>query len=66
MNHRINTAKTAAVATDFHWIPVDADTPRGVKVLLIHRAYGVAVIGFYTGVPNFWTHWAPLPRWGDA
>lgn len=62
MNHTVNNDKTAAVALDFYWQPITADTPKGVKMLLINKQYGVASIGFVTK-HDYWTHWAPLPRW---
>lgn len=61
MNHRINTDKTVAVATDYYWIPIDADTPRGVKLQLLGSG-NVAVYGAWDGKNPFWTHWAPLPK----
>lgn len=54
----------AAVATDYYWLPIDEDTPAGVKVLLLGRS-GVATMGHYEhrpGETQFWTHWAPLPK----
>lgn len=41
MTHTINTTHTAAVATDYYWIPIDANTPRGVKLQLLGKG-GVA------------------------
>jgi hypothetical protein len=64
MTHTLNTDKTAAVAQDFYWLPIDKDTPRGVKLLLLGRG-GVASLGHYhhkAGDTQFWTHWAPLPK----
>lgn len=64
MTHTLNTDKTAAVAQDYFWLPIDKDTPRGVKVLLLGRG-GVAALGHYhykAGDTQFWTHWAPLPK----
>ncbi len=62
MNHKLNTDRTVAVALDFYWQPITDDTPRGVKVLLINEKYGVASIGFVNKL-DYWTHWAPLPKW---
>jgi hypothetical protein len=60
MTHTINSTGTAAVATDYYWIPIDANTPRGVKLQLLGNG-GVAAYGNYQGAP-FWSHWAPLPK----
>ncbi len=63
MTHTINSTHTAAVATDYYWIPIDANTPRGVKLQLLGNG-GVAAYGNYQGAP-FWSHWAPLPKRTD-
>lgn len=60
MTHTINTDKTVAVATDVYWIPVDHNTPRGVKLQLL-GAGGVATYGIYHG-DSFFTHWQALPK----
>ncbi len=60
MNYKLNTDKTALVATDHYWIPIDDKTPLGVKLLLINKVAGVAVLGQY--VKNaYWTHYSALP-----
>ena len=62
MTHRINSAGTAAVATDVFWIPI-SDCPAGVKVLLL-TVHGVAIVGQYAENRDrgFYTHWHPLPK----
>lgn len=50
------------VDQDYFWRPIDKDTPRGVKLQLISRRYGVAIYGKITGKESFYTHWAPLPK----
>jgi len=60
MTHTINSTGTAAVATDYYWIPIDEHTPRGVKLQLLGKG-GVAQYSNYHGDP-FWSHWAPLPK----
>jgi len=60
MTHTINSTHTAAVATDYYWIPIDEHTPRGVKLQLLGKG-GVAQYSNYQGAP-FWSHWAPLPK----
>ena len=62
--YRLVSTRTAVVSTDYYWLPIDEDTPTGVKVLLLGRS-GVATMGHYEhrpGETQFWTHWAPLPR----
>lgn len=61
MNYKLNKDQSVAVATDYYWIPVGPDTPRGVKLQLLGIG-GVAQYGIYDGKSTFWTHWAPLPK----
>ena len=61
MTHTINTAGSVAVATDYFWQPIDADTPKGVKLQLLGKG-GVAVYGTWAGKDTFYTHWAPVPK----
>jgi len=61
MTYKLNTEKTAAVCTDHYWIPVSADTPLGVKLLLINARAGVAQLGQYER-GSYWTHWSALPK----
>ncbi len=63
MTHTINSTHTAAVATDYYWIPIDEHTPRGVKLQLLGQG-GVAQYSNYHG-DAFWSHWAPLPKRKD-
>lgn len=59
---KVNAAHTAAVAQDFHWIPVkDLPPPLGVKLLLINQKLGVACMGDYHS-GHGWTHWQGLPK----
>lgn len=60
MTHTLNTDKTVAVATDVYWMPVNHNTPRGVKLQLLGKG-GVAVYGVYHG-DKFFTHWQALPK----
>lgn len=61
MSHTINSDRTAAVSTEYYWIPIDENTPRGVKIQLL-GAGGVAIYGTYNGRDKFFTHWAPVPK----
>ena len=65
MNHKIDSTGTAAVATDYYWLPIDENTPRGVKMNLINRAAGVTHIGVYLSSDKYYTHWAPLPTFKE-
>jgi hypothetical protein len=61
MTHTISNDKNVAVATDYYWLPIDKDTPRGVKIQLLGKG-GVAAYGIWNGKDTFYTHWAPLPK----
>lgn len=62
---RINDDRSAAVDHGYHWRLIDKDTPRGVKLQLINRAAGVAIYGRLTTDDDFFTHWAPMPKFKD-
>lgn len=60
----INRDNTVAVNQTIYWIPIDSNTPIGVKLLLINRKLGVATTGhYYPG--NDWTHWQGMPKFLD-
>ena len=59
--HKITADGAAAVAPTCHWIPVDADTPRGASMWLINKRSGVAQKGHYDPADKFFDHWFPLP-----
>ena len=62
--HKLDSTRSTVVADDYFWIPIDQDTPTGMKVLLLGRS-GVATMGHYEHKPGetqFWQFWAPLPR----
>ena len=61
MTHKLSSDGAAVVAPAFHWLPIDAKTPRGVSMLLINRASGVLQKGQYTADDKFFDHWAPNP-----
>ena len=60
-----DSTKSASVDKSYHWRLITADTPRGVKMQLINKNAGVAAYGTLSTDPFFWTHWAPLPTFGD-
>jgi len=61
VTHKLNTDKTALVSKDYYWLPIDANTPLGVKLLLINQSAGVATLGQYFKTGHF-THYAALPK----
>ena len=61
MTYKINSTGTAAVSPSVTWQPIDANTPRGVKLQLISKSSGIAMYGTYSPSNSFYTHWAPLP-----
>jgi hypothetical protein len=61
MTHTINKDQTVAVAIDYYWLPINMDTPRGVKIQLLGIG-GVAAYGIYDGKNKFWRAWAPMPK----
>lgn len=63
--HTINSAKTAAVSVGAFWLPIDADTPRGVSMLLISKSAGVLQKGQYDPSDKFFSHWFPNPKFKE-
>lgn len=61
MNYKVSDDKGVAVATDYYWLPITPDTPRGVKLQLLGIG-GVAVYGELGATNRFWVAWAPLPK----
>ena len=64
IKYKLDSTRSTVVADDYYWIPIDQDTPTGMKVLLLGRS-GVATLGHYyykPGETRFWEFWAPLPR----
>ena len=59
--HKITADGAAAVAPDCHWIPIDANTPRGVSMWLINKRSNVAQKSHYNAGEKFFDHWFPLP-----
>ncbi len=62
---QLSTDRSAAVDRDYKWLPIDANTPRGVKLQLINKTAGVAQYGRLGTREDFFTHWAPLPTFKD-
>lgn len=63
MTHKINTDAKVAVSTSVYWLPIDADTPRNVKVLAINSHCGIAQITTLKPSNLLWYDlWHPLPK----
>jgi hypothetical protein len=60
MTHKLNSDRTAVIAPDVKWIPIDENTPIGMRMQLIERAQGVAYTRVHHKGDGF-THWFPLP-----
>ena len=59
---KLTTDKAAVVNTQLYWLPVSKfPPPRGAKLLLINKKYGVATLGAYNHDAG-WTHWQGLPK----
>ena len=61
MTHHLSSDGAAVVTPQAHWLPIDNKTPRGVKMMLISEAAGVASIGIHLASGTYYTHWHPLP-----
>jgi len=67
MSTKTTNDKLALVDTYYHWKPINPGSPppSGVKLLLIDKYLGIAVIGNYNKNGS-WTHYAGLPTFkGD-
>lgn len=62
---RITNDRSAAVDHSYPWLPINEHTPRGVKLQLINKQSGVAHYGRLGSREDFYTHWAPLPKFID-
>lgn len=63
----INNAKTAAVNQSLPWLPIDSNTPLGVKLLLINRYHGTGTTGVLSraNIKDF-THWQGWPKFVEG
>jgi hypothetical protein len=59
--YHVNASGQAAVADGYYWLPIDENTPRGVKLQLL-TVHGVGVIGQWDGRDKQWVGWAPMPK----
>jgi len=60
LEYKLTADRSTIVAPSVKWKLIDADTPVGVKMLLINKANGVASIGARRAQDD-WTHWCSLP-----
>lgn len=60
MTIKLNKDQSALIATNHNWIPIDRNTPRGVRMLLIDSNQGIAYIRQHIKDDGF-THWFPIP-----
>ena len=60
MIHKLNSDKTAVVAPDVKWLPIDEHTPIGAKMQVIDKAQNIAYIRVHYKGDGF-THWFPVP-----
>lgn len=59
---RISKDGSTAIDPDYYWRPIDANTPRGVKLQLLTEG-GIAIYGQINGKgDDGLTDWAPLPK----
>ena len=65
MTHKLTHDGAAAVSPGTKWIKIGPDTPRGTKLQLISRKYGVAQSGLYTPEEKFFTHWHAFPTFDE-
>lgn len=62
---RQDSTKAAVVDESYHWRPINKDTPRGMKLQLINRRYGVAQYAILSTNDTWFTHWCPVPTFRD-
>ena len=58
----LSSDQAAVVDKNYHWIPIDKDTPCGPWLQLINEHDGRAVYGCLDPKNRYqYTHWAPCP-----
>ena len=62
--YKLTNDGAVAVAPGAKWRKIDADTPVGVKMLLINRANGIATVSVRRS-QDAWTHWYALPTFNS-
>lgn len=66
MQNNLDSSQAAAVDHNYHWLPINQQTPRGCKLQLINKEAGVAMYGVLSYTDNFYTHWAALPKFKES
>lgn len=57
-----DSSQTVLVDRNNFYIPIDKNTPRGVKCILIRKESGVGVIGELNKTnDSFFDHYSPMP-----
>lgn len=60
-----DSSRTAVVDRRLVYKKIDENTPRNQKMILINRNAGDATTGTLTHGDKFYTHWFPLPVFGE-
>lgn len=58
----IDSTKAALVAQDVYWLPIDKDTPLGVKLLVINKTHGVLTTSTLGPNEKYFTHYQAMPK----
>ena len=66
MTHKLTADKAAVVSPEYHWLKIDANTPRGATLLLINKSANRMQSGILTAGEKFFDHWAPCPTFPKA
>ena len=64
MTYKLNKDQSAIVAPDVKWIPIDANTPTGARMLLIERRQNICYVRTHQRGDGF-DYWHPLPTFED-
>lgn len=63
MSFHINRDGSTIVDPNYFWIPrVELAPTTSSKVQLINQPAGCATYGTWSNRDDYWTHWAPLPK----
>ena len=60
-----DSSRSTVVDRNLIYKKIDENTPRNQKMILINRNAGVATTGALKQGDKFYTHWFPLPVFGD-
>lgn len=65
MKEKLDNTKTALIDASIHWRRITDKTPRGKKMFLINEKARSATIGVLGTDEAFFTHYFPIPTFGD-